>query len=121
MADINPGSGQKVSDVAASMIRTIVPVIVGTAVTWLAEHTRIVIQPSWSDTAVLWTNMAIIAGYYSLGRFLERIKGNGFWRRAGRGTGRWMLGGVIRQPVYSKPPTDQAVVIEPGGAHRRPV
>lgn len=120
MADINPGSGQRVSDVAASLIRTIVPIVVGSVITWLAQHADIVIQPHWSATAMVWAQAAVIAGYYALGRFLERIKGTGAAQRAGRAIGRWMLGGVIRQPVYTRPPTDRAVVIEPGGNTRRP-
>jgi hypothetical protein len=100
------GQYRRVSDVAASLIRTIVPVGVGAAVTWLAVHWHIIVPADISAQAVPAIVGAITAAYYTAARWLESRRGTGHWPElalVARWLGRWMLGGSIVQPVYAKP------------------
>lgn len=111
---------RKVPDLALSHVRTITPYLVAYALTWLGS--RIGIE-SLSDLSPHVSGAAVVglgSLYYALARALERVPGRRRTRAALRGIGRWMLGGVVRQPVYTRPPVRQSTVIEPGGEVRRP-
>jgi hypothetical protein len=91
---------QRVSDVAMSLIRTYVPVAVAAALAWLATRFGIVVPEGIAGEAVGW----IVAGLAATGW-------HGGWSGAAvsgarpgwhAGWGRWMLGGVVRQPVYDQ-------------------
>ncbi len=118
---VTPDSGsRRVSDVAVSLIRTLVPYAVASLLSWIALHWNVVIPPEWSANAVVWVTLGVASGYYAAARWLERRKGAGGAAAAARLLGRWLLGGVIVQPVYSHPPTDRAFLVEPDGESRRP-
>nr|MDT0660875.1 hypothetical protein [Micromonospora sp. DSM 115978] len=102
-------SSWRVPDLAASVIRTVVPIAAGATLTWLAAHTNVVIDQNTAAAAMPWIVGATIGGYYFAGRWLERRRGDGWAVRAAQWIGRWMLGGVIRQPVYADPGTQLRV------------
>lgn len=93
-----------VSDLAMSLIRTWVPYAVGGLLTWVARRYGVVLPDDLSAEATVWATIAVGSLYYVAARWLERRTGTGGWPRAARAAGRWMLGGVIRQPVYPTPP-----------------
>ena len=76
------------SDRFVSLIRTVVPVAVGTFAAWLAAKTGIVLGET--DIALV-TGLAI-SGYYTLVRWAESK-----WPALG-----WLLG-VAKTPEYPKP------------------
>ena len=59
------------NDYVLSLIRTWVPVAVGAALTWLAMHFEIVLDPDTSAQAAAVLTAAVVAGYYALVRALE--------------------------------------------------
>lgn len=75
-------------DQVTSIIRTVVPVIVGTAISWLARR-GIDVDGAAVAQAV---TVVIIGGYYAVARWAETR-----WPRAG-----WMLG-IAKPPTYSAP------------------
>jgi hypothetical protein len=76
-------------DTLASLWRTILPVIVGTLVAWLA-HAGIGID---SAAATLWLGGAFSSAYYALFRILEaHVSAKWGW-----------LPGLARPPAYTKP------------------
>lgn len=81
-----------------SMIRTVVPIIVGSVIGYLAQKGFNIDK----DLAVQFTVAACIAGYYLLARVLERR-----WPAAGA------LLGSTKQPTY--PPNPPSVEPPPGG------
>lgn len=87
-------------DTLASLWRTVVPMIVGTVVAWLA-HAGLHID---SATATAWLGMAFSAAYYALFRVLEAHVSP----RWG-----WLLG-LARPPKY--PDKDGAVTLVAKGA-----
>jgi hypothetical protein len=97
------GRTWRVSDLAVSLIRTWVPVAAGALVAWLARRAGVVLDPDTSAQAMPWIVAGTIGGYYLAARWLERRRGERLAARAARLLGRWMLGGVIRQPVYAQP------------------
>lgn len=103
--------GKHVDDLALSLIRTWVPIGVGSLVAWLATRGGLVLSPHASATAGVVAAGVCAAAYYAIARALEQVTGGGLIGRAGRALGRWMLGGVIpalsRQPVYAPPPVDE--------------
>jgi hypothetical protein len=114
------GQYRRVSDVAASLIRTFVPVAVGAAVTWLALHWHIIVPADISAQAVPAIAAAITAAYYAAARWLERRRSTGHWLRlalAAQWLGRWMLGGTVVQPVYA-PPGRQVFEMHDGQTRR---
>lgn len=104
-----------VRDVFLSYVRTWTPYLVATLITWLAVHYNVVIGSGISENAVIWIVLGLGSAYYAVARALERAKSPAL-----RTVGRWLLGGVIRQPVYTLPPVGGATLIEPDGAVRRP-
>ncbi len=93
----------RISYLAISLIRTGVPVAAGAVLAWLAARYDIVIDERTSAQAMPWIVAGVIAGYYWSARQLERVRGTRWSPRAARWLGRWMLGGVIRVPVYPTP------------------
>jgi uncharacterized membrane protein (DUF441 family) len=75
-------------DQAVSLIRTIVPVVVGSFITWLAGRG---VDIDGAAVAPIVTTL-VVAGYYAAVRAAEQR-----WPHAG-----WLLG-VARPPSYPKP------------------
>lgn len=98
----------RVSDVATSLIRTWVPIGVGAFIAWLSQKGDVGVDPQAAATAGTVAAALCAAIYYGLARGLEQISHPSPGARFLRGVGRWMLGGVVRQPVYVQPaePTD---------------
>lgn len=117
MSVTSPPPGRRVSDLATSLIRTWVPVAVAAALTWAARRWGIVIDDRFSAPVMVWVTAGVIALYYLLARWLERRRGYGLPARAARWIGRWLLGGIIRQPVYAQPGQRLVVVGSDGGMH----
>lgn len=121
MSRAEAGTGTvRVTDLAVSIIRTWVPIAVGAAITWMCARTGLVVTDSWTILAAVWAQAGVTAAYYAAARYLERRAGAGTVAVVCRWVGRWMLGGVIRQPVYTAPPTSAVTLVEPGGVVRRP-
>lgn len=99
----SPTRDWRVSDLAVSLIRTLVPVGVAAAITWAGTRWGIVINEQTSAQAVVWITAGVAAGYFAAARWLERLRGTGRAAIIARWLGRWMLGGIIRQPVYIQP------------------
>lgn len=81
-------------DIAISIIRTWVPILVGALVAWLAASEHIAIPPHASAAAGAAATAIVAAWYYTLARLLESARSP-----AVRSVGRYMLGGVV-PPVY---------------------
>lgn len=80
------------SDYLTSLIRTWVPVIVGSVLAWLAAKTGIVLDENASGQVVLAVSAFFIGAYYGLVRWLEpRFPWLG-----------WLLGSP-KQPGYAPP------------------
>lgn len=94
-------------DLAVSLIRTWVPIGVGSALGWLALHGDVRVPPEHAMTLGTFAAGICAAWYYALARLLEHWSGTSVVARASRAVGRFMLGGVIRalaqQPVYVPP------------------
>lgn len=84
----------RTADVAASLIRTWVPIGVGAIITWLAASEHVVIPAHASATVGTLVTAAVASGYYTLARLLERAASPAVHR-----VGNWMLGGVVA-PAY---------------------
>jgi hypothetical protein len=95
--------GERVSDLAVSLIRTWVPIGVGALLGWVATAGHVVVPPGASATAGAVAAGLCAAAYYGLARLLERTAGTQVWPRVARALGRYMLGGVVRVPTYVKP------------------
>lgn len=93
----------RVSDLAVSLIRTWVPIGVGALLGWVATAGHVVVPPGASATAGAVAAGVCAAGYYGIARLLERTTGVKIWARAARALGRYMLGGIVRLPVYVEP------------------
>lgn len=79
-----------------SLIRTWVPVLVGSLITWALTHWNIVLPPDASSTLVTIVAGLVIAGYYALARALERK-----WPRVGAVL---LAAGLVQaKPVYADP------------------
>lgn len=81
-------------DVAISLIRTWVPIVVGAVVAWVAASQHVVIPAHASAAAGALATATCASAYYGLARLLEHTK-----VAALRTVGRYMLGGVV-PPVY---------------------
>ncbi len=77
------------NDYVVSLIRTYVPIIVGTAIAWVAGHDGIGVDSTGLDVAAVGV---ATAAYYAIVRQLEAR-----WPKLG-----WLLG-MPRPPVYVKP------------------
>ena len=104
--DVAPPAGgvRRVSDVAASTIRTVAPIVAG----WLLALAAVAggVLPAGVHAAAREALTATLAavlssGWYVSARWLERRRGPSWAAVVGRQVGRWMLGGVISQPVYA--------------------
>jgi hypothetical protein len=113
------GDGLRVADVAAWIIRTYVPIGVVAVLGWAAVHWHIVLGPGTSATVATYTVLGALAVYTGAARWLERRTGGSRPARLARWVGRWMLGGVIRQPVYARP-DERVRVLTANGSLRRP-
>lgn len=98
-----PNGGVKVSDLAVSFIRTWVPYAMSSLLATLAVKFAIVVPEGISAMAMVWITAGLAAAYYAAARWLERRSGPSGLRPFARLLGRWMLGGVIRQPTYGTP------------------
>lgn len=87
-------------NVAASLIRTWVPIAVGALLTWVASWSNWAIGPETSATVGAFAAMATAAIYYGLARALESARGHSTRAAMLRNVGRFMLGGIISKPVY---------------------
>lgn len=87
-----------------SLIRTWVPVGVGSVIAWAAVHWHIVVSRGASATVGTVAGALCIAGYYALGRLVEKR-----WPKAGAFL--ISLGLVQAKPVYAHP-TDAVRVID---------
>lgn len=104
-SDEGPGRhrGRPVSDLAASLIRTYVPMWVAAGLTLLAARWGVGIDADTSAYIVALAVGAAFSAYYGLARFMERQRGTGRGAGLARAVGRWMLGGWLPQPVYVQP------------------
>ena len=83
------------SDYLISLIRTAVPIAVGTALAWLSQTLGIVLDDDSSAQAATVVTALVIAVYYAVVRKLEQR-----WPAVGR----WLLGlGATKTPVYAHP------------------
>jgi hypothetical protein len=112
------GDGLRVADVAAWAIRTYVPIAVVAVLGWAAAHWHIILGPGTSATVATYIVLAALAVYTGTARWLERRGGASTAARVARWVGRWMLGGVIRQPVYARP-DERVRVLTADGSLRR--
>ncbi len=103
------------SDLVLSHIRTGVPYVVAAALAALARHYDIVISDHLSAELTAWVVVGLGSVYYGIARVCERARRG--WLRA---VGRWMLAGVVRQPVYTRTPVTRTTIIEPTGRMRHP-
>jgi hypothetical protein len=87
-----------------SLIRTWVPVAIGSLIAWVALHWHIVVDPGASTTAGAIVTALCIAAYYALCRLVERR-----WPRLGAFL--LSIGLVQAKPVYAQP-TDVVRVID---------
>ena len=114
------GASVKVPDVALSYIRTWTPYVVAGGLTWAARRWGVVLPESLSAEVTLAVAVGAGSAYYAVARWLERHTGSSWPQTAARAAGRWMLGGVLRQPVYPRPPVTAAALVESDGMARRP-
>lgn len=119
MSDQAGTPGVRISDLAVSFIRTFAPIAVGSALTWVSTTWHIVLKPSTSAQVAIWATAGVTASYYATARYLEHVKGSRLWQRGARWLGRWMLGGVLRRPVYAAPDERVKVLAADSGATRR--
>lgn len=70
------------SDALVRWIRTVVPIVIGTAITWLAGHLGATVDDDTKLTVASAATAIVIAAYYSLVALLEAK-----WPAAG-----WLLG-----------------------------
>lgn len=87
------------SDRLLSLIRTLVPVLVGSALAWLAARTGIVLPEHVSAELAIVATVAAITLYYALVRWLETR-----WPWFG------LLLGAAKEPVYTAPAELQRVL-----------
>lgn len=87
-------------NVAASLIRTWVPIAAGAVLTWIASWSDWALDPNASATVGAFAAMATAALYYGAARALESARGHSSTARTLRTIGRFMLGGVISKPFY---------------------
>jgi hypothetical protein len=113
------GDGLRVADVAAWIIRTYVPIGVVAVLGWAAVHWHLVLGQGTSATVAAYTVLGALAVYTGAARWLERRGGDSTAARVARWVGRWMLGGIIRQPVYARP-DERVRVLTADGSLRRP-
>lgn len=95
-----------------SLIRTWVPVGIGAVLAWGAVHWHIVVDPHASATAGVVAAALITAGYYALGRLVERR-----WPTFGRVL--ISLGLVKARPVYARPSEAVRLISNRTGVVRR--
>lgn len=93
-------NGQRVSDVAVSLIRTWVPIGVGAVVAWLAASRHVVLPAHASAALGAFAAAACAAAYYGIARALEHAKGASMPAKLARTLGRYLLGGVMKTPIY---------------------
>jgi len=94
------GETTRVADLAVSIIRTWVPMGVGGALTAIAAREGWALDPSTSASIGAVAGTACAGLYYLAARLLETSKGSSRFKRSCRTLGTWMLGGVLRRPVY---------------------
>lgn len=83
------------SGVVTSVIRTVVPAVVGAVLAWLAAHGFDWLNlHSYQDQISAWLIVVCQAGYYALARLLETKVSPLFG----------VLLGAVKQPVYVAPP-----------------
>lgn len=119
MATAPEGDRRPVSDLAASFLRTYVPLGVGALLAFAATRWGLVLPSEASAGVGVAATAACVAAWYGLARFLERRRGDGWPAVAARTAGKWMLGGVLRQPVYAAV-GDTIRVIAEGKARKLP-
>lgn len=78
-------------DLITSLVRSAVPVVVGSAFTYAATKWHIVLSPSSQDGAILACGVVAINGYNAAARALEHR-----WPKLG------ILLGIAKAPVYKK-------------------
>lgn len=89
-----------VSDVAVSLIRTWVPIGVGSVLAWIAASRHIAIPAGASAAVGAFLAAALASGYYAAARALEQSLGDTLVARSLRTLGRYMLGGLVAKPTY---------------------
>lgn len=109
-----------VRDVALSYIRTWTPYLVTGVLTWAGRRWGVMLPEDISAELTLAVAVGAGSAYYAAARWLERRTGAGRPRAVARAIGKWMLGGVVRQPVYAQPPGAAADIVEPDGTVREP-
>lgn len=92
-------TGIRMPNVAASLIRTWVPIAVGALVTFIASRFDFAISPQTSASVGAFAAMGTAAGYYGIARAFESTRGHGRRDATLRIIGGFMLGGVI-PPTY---------------------
>jgi len=88
------------ADFATSIIRTWVPIGVGGVLAAIAARLHFALDPGTSATVGALAASACAAVYYALARLLESRRGHGRLDVVMRRAGTWMLGGVVRKPIY---------------------
>lgn len=88
---MTPPKASTLGDLATSLVRTAVPVLVGGAATYAATKWHIVLSPSSQTGAIVVVGAVAINGYNTGVRALEHK-----WPRLG-----WLLG-IAKAPTYVK-------------------
>lgn len=110
---------RRVSDVAVSMIRTWAPMAAGFILTFVATRWGLVLSESASAAAGAGAAALCSAAYYALARWLETRRGDSWFAVIARPAGKWLLGGVVRQPVYTLR-SEHVMVVRGDGTLRPP-
>jgi hypothetical protein len=90
----------RAANVAASLIRTWVPIFAGGVLTWVSARSGLAFSPETTVTVGAFSAMGVAAAYYWVARMLESARGEGGGARTARRIGTFMLGGIISKPVY---------------------
>jgi len=97
---IPPVEPQRTADFATSVIRTWVPIGVGGVLAAVAARTHFALDAGTSATVGALAASVCSALYYALARLMESRRGHGRVDVILRRVGTWMLGGVVRKPIY---------------------
>lgn len=95
-----------IGDTFISLIRTGVPILVGSLIAWLATSRHIVVSADASAAVGVFATAICSAAYYGIARLLESVRGAGRLARVARRIGNTMLGSAGGPPTYTEGATE---------------